>query len=348
MRKTKLKILSAFVVAAVATFSVVTIGQAAGTKKMLEAWFGLSNVKYNGVDYTQKLQPFAVNDYTYVRLRDLLEIFDKNFYWDQATRTVVISDKADPNQATIDSLKLQLEGKNFQISQLEQRIQELEAQLDKKKVVDLDDLEEQLNDDYGKYKNIKFKIALSGDEDEITVKISVDLDDYGDKWKKLSSKDKKNYLQDICDDILDEYEDADIEGYIKDSSRSGTYKLVTFSVDSDGDVDMDEEDDELADLEDELNDEFGDALGDVPVSIELEGDEDEITFTVEVNLKKYDDEWDDLDEDEIEDFLYDIYYYIEDEYDDAEITGYIYDTYEEENLVKIYRPSSGGVIVKFL
>ncbi|MGI6777204.1 MAG: hypothetical protein ACOX7R_04030 [Acetivibrionales bacterium] len=138
--------------------------------------------------------------------------------------------------------------------------------------MDIKDLEDELNDDYGSYRKIKFSIRLSGDEEEVTVKISVDLKKYDDEWNSLTRSRKLSYLQDICDDILEEYEDADIEGYIRDSSKSGTYKLLSFETNSRGKVSIEERGEALSDLAEELEDEYYDYFKGIKFdSFELEG-----------------------------------------------------------------------------
>lgn len=64
------------------------------------------------------------------------------------------------------------------------------------------------------------------------------------------------------------------------------------------------------------------------------GDEDEIELTIEIDLDEDGDRWWDTDEDDIEDWLEDIYEYVEDEYGDIDFYGTIVDTADDEILVE--------------
>lgn len=95
---------------------------------------------------------------------------------------------------------------------------------------DLSDLEDTLNDDYSDYDDITLDISLDGDSDDIELVIEVDEDE----WDTLTTTEAESLLQNICDDIWDEYEDASIDGSIEDGSTS----LDSFSVDADDDLEL--------------------------------------------------------------------------------------------------------------
>ena len=62
---------------------------------------------------------------------------------------------------------------------------------------------------------------------------------------------------------------------------------------------------------------FYDYFAEFEVEIELEGDEDEIIFNVYMDYDRYEDEWEDLRNRDIEYFMEDIYMEIEEEFEDA-------------------------------
>ncbi|MGI6777419.1 MAG: stalk domain-containing protein [Acetivibrionales bacterium] len=351
MKKTRLKILTLFVIVAFVTLSAATIGYAAGGyKKTIEAWFGLTNISYNGQDLTQFAEPFAVNDTTYMPLRKMCDMFKKDIEWDQATHTVIIKDRPTYEET---ELKNQITLKDYQISQLESKVAELEKELnfyESRNYDDddfddiLEDLEDDLNDDYDEYRGIEFKISLDGDEDEIEVEIEVDLDDFEDEWEELTNSRKIKYLQDICDEILDEFDDADIEGTIIDSSKSKNNKLLSFYTDKRGKVVLGSsiDSDDLKDLEDDLYDYYYDWFRYIEFeSIELDEDDGKIIFTVEIDLDEYDDEWDDLTDAEVKEFMYEIRAEILDEFDDVDVEGVIYDIDEDEEIAWVRKVSGG-------
>ncbi|MBB6215613.1 hypothetical protein HNQ80_001702 [Anaerosolibacter carboniphilus] len=316
-------------------------GYADQVKKTVDAWYSNIKIVANGTEVAMSEEPFIVNGRTYVPVSAIANIFNKDIQWNGAESKVIINDKPD---ATVALLNARLNQKDLIIAELEKKVKDLEANGSRSssKSGDLDDLEDQLNDDYGKYEDIKFKITLDGDEDDIEVEIYVDLDDYEDEWEDLSTSDVRSYLQDIVDDILDEFEDADIEGFIEDEDSGDT--LVEFTVDSDGDVEVDFSDSnsdvDLDDLEDQLNDDYAEYFDDIKLAIELDGDEDDITFDVNFNYYKYEEEWDDLSTSKINTFMKKIYEDILDEFDDADIEGTVYDTYNKKTL-GTYTKSSG-------
>jgi hypothetical protein len=324
------------VMAIIIALSVATAGYAAGTSQWLEAWFMNIKIKVNGQEVAMDKAPFIVNGTTYVSVRSMANIFNKNIEWDGTNYIVSVTDKPD---ATLSSLKTQLVLKDHEIAGLREEIKKLEEQLESSEN-DMDDLEDDLNDDYDEYEDIEFEITLSGDEDEITVIIEVDLDDFEDEWDDLTSSDIKSYLQDICDDILDVFDDAEIEGYFRDSSSSSKKKYYEFTTSSKGKVVFDDDYDvDLDDLEDELDDAYWNYFDEFDLVVELEGDEDEIFYYIYVDYDEYEDEWEDLDNEDIEDLMLDIYYEIEDVYDDADIVGYIYN-YDEETRLARFDPDA--------
>lgn len=312
--------------------SMQSMGFAQGSKfkKTLEAWYNTASIVVNGTEMTSEVKPFIVDGTIYVPLRMMANIFDKDIQWDPVLQKALIKDKPNSN---VQDLRNEIITKEIEITNLKKKIEELEAKVN----VDIDDLEDQLNKDYDEYEDAEFEISLSGDEDDVTVKIEIDLDDYDDEWDDLDDDDIEDYLQDIVDDILDEYEDADIEGNIEDSSSNDD--LIEFDVSRSGNVSLSAD---LDDLEDELDDECSDYFNDIDLSLKLDGDRDDIDFTIYLEYDDYDDEWDALSNSRIEDLMEDVFDEIEDEYEDADITGYIYDDDNNKYLYKYYKTSSGS------
>ncbi|MGI6065513.1 MAG: stalk domain-containing protein [Bacillota bacterium] len=309
------------------TLVLFPTGIAEGAQNTVQAIYKNLKIINNGQAATLTAQPVIINGSTYLPVRALGNLFSKNIDWNEARQEITITDKTN---SEVESLKAQLAERDLQITLLQ-------AQLDKNKVMDIDDLEDQLNDDYDDYEDIEWNFSLKGDEEDVTVRIDIDLDDFDDEWDDLSKSDIKDFLQDVCDDILEEFEDADISGVIRDSSAKK--ELVSFTVNSKGVVKVEESND-LDDLEDDLIDEFT-KLGSIKkLDFELDGDEDDLTFTVSIDYDDYEDEWDDLDRDDIEVFMLEIKDFIIDEldldYDDANIQGYIVDSSDsDKRMVKM-------------
>ncbi|AEG61206.1 copper amine oxidase N-terminal domain-containing protein [Desulforamulus ruminis] len=108
------------------------------------------------------------------------------------------------------------------------------------------------------------------------------------------------------------------------------------------------DDNELSDLEDDLVSDY-DYLEDVKIDdITLEGDEDDVNVTIEVNLDDYEDEWADLDDSDIEDYIEDVVYSIQDQLsDDTEVEGEIIDNDSDDVLVEFNKYGDDSLEVTF-
>lgn len=93
------------------------------------------------------------------------------------------------------------------------------------------------------------------------------------------------------------------------------------------------------DLEDYLYDEYS-KWKSMEFDYNVDGDEDDLELTIEIDLSDYSNKWYSTDQDDIENWLNDIYDYVEDEYPDADFSGTIEDIDEDETLVKF--ESSGS------
>lgn len=313
---------------------------AAPTTKTLKATFNGIRISYNGQIKTDEKEPFIVDNTTYVPLRMVAELVGKTVKWDAQNKQIIITDNG------ISTLTAQLAQKSLEIAQLKQEKTALEEQIKtlqskQASTSDLDELEEQLMEDYEEYEDIEFDIQLSGNEDKITVKIRVDLDDFYKEWNKLSEKDIKNYIEDICDDIWDAFKDAKITGYIYDTDAKED--VVEFKSNSKQKLEFDFlENTDLADLEDDLNYDYKNYFSDIRLTIELDGDNKDIVYEVRVDYKEYGEEWDDLSNSQIQKLMSNIYDDIEDEFPNADIEGYVYTTSNKTKLAQYWRTSSGS------
>lgn len=278
---------------------------AAGSEKYLKANYGVQ-ILFNNNVLTSTNQPFIVDGTTYVPLRMLMESFgDKQIVWDGTSKRVLITSGI----SQMETLYMQqIASRNTQITELQNKVKTLEAQLaaaeDAADDVDLDNLEDDLNDDYEDFEGLDLSITLSGDNEEITLKIAIDDVD----WDTLTASKKEDLLQDICDDIWDEAEDADIIGTIKD----GATILDRFSVEADDNVSLSDLD--LDELEDALNDDYWDYQN-LDFQFTLSGDENDITVKIDIDR----DDWADLSTTRKEVLLQNICEDLWDEAEDADI-----------------------------
>ncbi|MGB4500715.1 MAG: stalk domain-containing protein [Natronincolaceae bacterium] len=324
-------------VIAVLIFSLVfgAVVFADGNFQTLKAWFGNLSIYRNNQYVQLSDKPFIVDGRTYVPLRAISELFNKEVGWDGVNYRIDLNDKPDENLV---HLTQQLIEAQVKAQELEAKVAQLEAELKTKvetdKKDDIRDLESYLNKQHGTYKGVRFDIDLYKSKNDIDVDIYVDLgyDDY--KWNSLSTSNIKDYLQGIVDDILYNYKNASVEGYIKDSSTTRNNVLASFYTKANGTVvvdtdyrwDYDRWYDDLDDLEYYLNrnyDSYYSYYGYVYFDIELYGDKNDIR----VYITNKNDDLDDLTASEIRDYLKEIYSEIIWEFPNAYVDGYIKDYY---------------------
>lgn len=257
------------IVASFLIFSQTAVSEAAVVSKKVETNPQIK-ILNNEVQVSGNVAPIVIDGITYLPVRSLSGVLNKNVRWDGPTKSIYITDTVDPNglkneiynlerliktkEAKIKELESSGKSKDTKIAELESsgkskdaKITELEnaikakdakiAELEKKSksTVSLKDLQKQLNKDYEDWNDMTFDIALKGDKDDIDVEIEIDLGkgSYNEDWYELSDSAVKKFLNYIADDIWDEYEDAEITGEVIDIDEDET--LVTFSG-KDGDL----------------------------------------------------------------------------------------------------------------
>jgi len=336
MFKAKKKLLGIVLGISVMALTLGFTGTAEAAVSTLSVQFKNLIILFNGQQATLGAQPLIVNGSTYLPVRAMAVLFNKNIEWNATTQTISISDKAGEN---VTQLKAQ-------VATLTTQVASLQAQLAAKTSSsgrDLNDIEDDLNDDndFTEYEDLEWSFNLSGDEDDVKITIEIDLgdSDLEDGYNDLSDSDLEDLVQDVVDEILDEedYEDADITAEIEDSDSGDT--LAEFEVSSSGSVSIVSSGD-IDDLEDQLNDDHTD-LGDIDeLYITLRGDEDDIDFTVEINYTLFNDEWDALTDTQIKSFMEAIQDDIEDYYDGVDADGAIVDTSDDDALMTTYNSSN--------
>ncbi|MED4354367.1 stalk domain-containing protein [Schinkia azotoformans] len=311
-----------------------TSADASQMKKNIEANYQNIKIVNNGSSVTidPQTEPFIVNGTTFIPLRLMGELYNKNVVWDGTTHTITVTDKEPQiSQSVVTSLTTQIAEKNAKISQLQAELDKLKAEQAKKTdVYGLDDLEDKLNDDYYKYyKDLRdVEITLSGDKKKISVRIDVNSKD----WNNLSSSKQTTFLQDIVDDIIYKFKEADVTGTIKDASNSK--QITTFSIDSKDKVKLNSSSTTttLGSLEKQLNKDYYDYSGIDDIEITLKGDKNDIDLTIEVNSS----DWKSLKDKEKVKFLQYIVDDILDEYKRAYIDGTVKDYSKGSKLDTFY------------
>lgn len=298
----------------------------------LKAWFGNISIYRNNQYVQLSDKPFIIDGTTYVPLRAISELFNKEVGWNGTNYRIDLNDRPNENLAY---MAQQLVEAQMKAEKLKEEIAQLEKKLAAKetdKKDDIKDLESYLNKQYGTYKRIKFDIDIYENKKDIEVEIYVDLSRYDYEWDNLSDSNIKSFIQDIADDILSDYKNINIEGSIMDSSTSRNKVLVSFYTRANGTVVMDTDYkgsssskyNDLYDLENDLNWYYDKCAG-VSFDIELYGDKDDIR--VYITASRYDLDY--LYEDEIEEYLEDLYEEIIWAFPRAYVDGYMEDDYTQ-------------------
>lgn len=106
--------------------------------------------------------------------------------------------------------------------------------------------------------------------------------------------------------------------------------------------------DDLSDLEENIIDDY-DEIEDVSVEdINLDGGEDEVKVTVEVDLDKYDIEWEDLSDTDIQNFIKNMVTDIQNELsEDTEVTGELIDIESDDTLITFLKDGERALKITF-
>lgn len=327
--------------ALILTLSVGSVAFAASGYKDLKAWYNNIKIFKNGQQVQLDFEPFIIDGYTYVPLRAVGELFNKDFDWDGVNYTINIKDRPDAN---LNNMMKQIVDQQVTISTLEAKIKSLEAELDKKPTVSsLSDLKKQLNKDWGKYSDVQFDIDLYESKGNIEVRIYIDTWYDGNAWNKISTNNRTKYLQNIVNDITKNYKDVNkITGFIEDTETDK--EVLTFTTSSKGTVSVTTKGSggssssaNLKDLENSLYKEYKDDMG--IVNIILSWNKDDIEVAIYVDYKYFKN----YEKGEIKEYLEEIYDDIVYKYSDAYVDGYIEDDDDGYTFYQFEFDSKGNI-----
>ncbi|WP_311080602.1 stalk domain-containing protein [Paenibacillus polymyxa] len=304
---------------------------AAQVTKPIQAVYNNIKIIYNGTEIPAdaKTEPFLLDGVTYIPLKLAGTALDKKVTWDGTNKRVVIADNGVPiDQSTVTALNNQITTltqelntakaanttKDATIAQLQKDNQTLKDTASKSSTDTLKDLQKQLNKDYSDSYNTNSDITLDGNKSDITVTIEMTKS----RWDALSDSRRESYLEDIVDDILKEYKDADIEGTVKDSSNRN--KLATFSTNNKGDVTIKKLASSLdtSTIQRNLSDRYGTYSG-VGFDFTVRGDSSEATVDVYVNS----DDWNKLSNNQKNNLTDGVINYLKDRESVSKVVGYV-------------------------
>lgn len=212
--------------------SFTSIGYGKSAMETLEAYYRNVTVFKDGIKATFTHEPFIVDGTTYVPLRDISELLGETVTFDQATYQINI---IGTSTASIAELQAEILEKDLTISSLESQIDKLNDKLEEEEDFDINDLEDYLNDEFDELSGLDVSIELDGDEDEVEIYISVEVDNLYEDQEGYED-DVEDYLSDIFDAIMDydEFQDAEVYGEIEDEDGN----VYDFEFDEDGYLDL--------------------------------------------------------------------------------------------------------------
>jgi len=304
---------------------------AAQVTKPIQAVYNNIKIIYNGTEVPAdaKTEPFLLDGVTYIPLKLAGTALDKKVTWDGTNKRVVIADNGVPiDQSTVTALNNQITTltqelntakaanttKDATIAQLQKDNQTLKDEASKNSSSSLKDLQKKLNDDHSDAYSTNSDITLDGNKSDITVTIEMTKS----RWDDLSDSRKESYLEDIVEDILKEYKDADIEGTVKNSSNRD--KLATFSTNSRGDVTIKKVASSLdtSTIQRNLSDRYGTYNG-VGFDFTVRGDSSEATVDVYVNS----DDWNKMSNNQKNNLTDGVINYLKDRESVSKVVGYV-------------------------
>lgn len=325
-----------------------TVTSAATDTKTFKASYRNIGVSYNGQSKLLSNEPFIVNGTTYASIRAISEILGMNISF--ANNTIYINGQSVGTAVS----EQELAAKNFEIASLKQQLEAVKKELETYKgtgttgttaatgsnltTAAINSTLTKITDTYSEDNNIDwdFDIKQVSGRLELTVVYDSRYDDKD--FDKLSESKRKQFIKEICYDIANLHKDVEIRGTLKDNrsdreiadfrySKSGSYEYNEKSVTS------------LKELETKLERSYSNInTGAFTVSIDRidleENRTDELIFTLTTNLRPtgadYRVQWNGLsssNQRNVEDALYNIKEYIEDEFDTYDtITGVIKDS----------------------
>ena len=256
-------------------FLVTTIiGTSADYSKRITALFYNVKVNYNGNDLNFKSSPFIYNGYVYAPVNDLAPQTGFTYTWNNDTKTMNLY----PSQSSTntESLRAELDRKNLEIANLKMKLSQSDlyknisnnssSSNSSRSSDSLDDLEDILEDKFDRHRNdgetLEFdNYELSKSSNTIYLKMYGDFDKNYSKWRNRDSSDFKDFIEDICEKIADDYdEDINVRVYDDDKDQIEKYTYDTdderlYSGSSNNDTDLD-------DLESELEDDYDSVTND--------------------------------------------------------------------------------------
>lgn len=245
---------------------------AANLTKKVEAVYNNIKVTYDGKAQAPQYEPFMINGTVYVSLRDAGQITNNNVNWDSTNKTVQITSKTPQgsvSEAELANKNLEIATLKNQVAKLESKIAQYEKEEEEKKEEEaskpaldtkgLSKMEDLLIDEYGDDYKVEWDFNLDYDSKKDILELTVTYDSRYDKsdFNKISSNGNlKSFLEDVCEEIRDNYADIEITGEVYDSEERETKGTFSYSTKNRFSYSAYLTSDDLYDLSEEIADDW--------------------------------------------------------------------------------------------
>lgn len=299
------------------------------TKRVVRGTESDARIIYNGKEAVFGIKPVLIEGSNYLSVRVVSTLFDKNIYWDASKNEVIITDKTDPQSEYLNS-ELALKDKSIQ--ELEAKIKKLESKMVNAKRLSVEELQEKINNEFGGYEGVSYRVILSGNEDEIRTIFEIDLEKEKSSWNRLSAKERYELIEEVAEVIMEEYASAKIKGYYKDISESS--KLLPFHYNWKDELVKGHYKNysTISIMEEEFNNEYDDYFRGIHFTFALKGNESIMEYKAYIQKDKFDTEWSSLSDSSLKNFMRKLCNDLTKEFKECYIYGYVYDTDNDEEL----------------
>lgn len=348
----------AFISLALSLLMATSVASAAKKQEKLPCSFRDIKIQKNGQAINVSREPFIYDGTTFLPLRDVTENFGYSVVWDDATSTIRLSGGA---SSDVTLLKQDLQNKDIMISQLQSQIQTLKTERDnlKKKLddedsssssdKDVDDLEDDLKDDYSKYTKgdevLKFSFSVKEKSSTVTVTMEGDFDRGKSEWKDRNASKFEDFIEDIAKASAKAL-DKDVTVIVEDKNNkeAGEYSYdedkKKFKKESEYGSSSSSKDSD-SEIEDMLEDDYskytkGSKNLEFEYSVKVGSDEITVTMKLQ-DYKKTDSEWKDRNESKFDDFIESLAKDIAKIEEDKDVSVKVYS--EKDSSTKIYSES---------
>jgi hypothetical protein len=311
------------------TSCLLVFAFAEDTGKIVQGTESDARIIYNGKEAVLGLKPVLIDGSNYLSVRAVSSLFEKNIYWDSSKNEVIITDKTNPQ---LEYLSSELALKDKSIQELEAKLKKLESKTVSEERLSIEELQEEINNEFGNYEGVSYRVILSGNEDEIRAIFEIDLSRDKSSWNSLSAKERYELVEEVAEVIMDEYASAKIKGYCKDISDSRI--LFPFYYNWEGELVKGpyKNYSTISILEEKFNNEYDDYLEGIHFTFALKGNDSIMEFTAYIQRDRFGREWNSLSDNTLKNFMKKLCGDISGEFEECYIYGYIYDTDNNEEL----------------